>query len=402
MKTTKPSLWLITLIAGLPLLSETIYAPSMPSMATSYHVPESWIEYTLAIYMAGFALGVLYWGQLSDKLGRKTCLLLGFSVYVIGCIGCYFSDHYTALLLWRFIQAFGGSVGSVLGQAVARDSFEGPQLSKAYSLLGAALALFPAIGSLSGGLITTYFHWSNLFLVLMTLGFMLITTMALKLPETFEKNSNNHPKLLLLKRMIKDPKVLCYGFIVAAANGISFSYFAEGSFFFIEELNISPQWYGASFVLFASASLSGGVFSKKLLQHKSAKEVLNVGLKLVMIGAGLFVASVGLALTLGFSQHFTAALSWLSMMVIGMGICICTSNALAMALEDYRFAIGTASSFFGFGYYALIALFTYLMGILHNGTLVPMPMYFLCLGGLMMLIHARYQRLHQTQSSLIA
>jgi len=48
----------------------------------------------------------------------------------------------------RFIQAFGGSVGSVLGQAICRDAFHGPALGKVYSSVGSALALFPAIGPL--------------------------------------------------------------------------------------------------------------------------------------------------------------------------------------------------------------------------------------------------------------
>lgn len=389
MKTKKPTLWLITLIAGLPILSETIYAPSMPNMAQSLQVPEAWIEYTLSIYMAGFAVGVFFWGQLSDRLGRRTCLLLGFSLYVLACLGCYYAKDYQALLLARFVQAFGGSVGSVLGQAVARDSFQGSDLAKAYALLGSALAVFPAVGSFSGGLITSYAHWSSLFLVLFVLGTMLATLIALQLPETHTRPQNKHPRLNIIKAMILDPKVLCYGFIVAASNGISFSYFAEGSFFFIEELHIKPQWYGASFAGFAAASLVGGIISRKLLHTRHATEVLSFGIHTIVLGSALLVIQVLLSQWFNWSHLSTALMSILSMMVIGMGICMATSNALAMAVEDYRYAVGTASSFFGFGYYTLIALFTYLMGWLHNGTLMPMPLYFLGLALLMLVVEKR-------------
>ena len=60
-----------------------------------------------------------------------------------------------------------------------------------------------------------------------------------------------------------------------------------------------------------------------------------------------------------------------------MGIGIMIPNILSLALEDYRGIIGTASSIFGFYYYCLIALFTLVMGIMHNNTLFPMPFYFL-------------------------
>jgi DHA1 family bicyclomycin/chloramphenicol resistance-like MFS transporter len=55
-------------------------------------------------------------------------------------------------------------------------------------------------------------------------------------------------------------------------------------------------------------------------------------------------------------------------------------NALALGLRDYKGCIGTASSLFGCFYYFWISLFTLGMGYLHNGTLLPMPLYFLGLG----------------------
>ncbi|MCE2993323.1 MAG: hypothetical protein ACK5WS_07250 [Alphaproteobacteria bacterium] len=54
-----------------------------------------------------------------------------------------------------------------------------------------------------------------------------------------------------------------------------------------------------------------------------------------------------------------------------------TSNALALALVDYKNAVGTASSLFGFFYYSIVSGFTLLMGLLHNGTLLLIPVYFL-------------------------
>ena len=76
-----------------------------------------------------------------------------------------------------------------------------------------------------------------------------------------------------------------------------------------------------------------------------------------------------------------------SQMISAFGICMATSNALALALLNYKHAIGTASSLFGFFYYCLISLFTFFMGYLHNGTLLPMPIYFFTLGCLMMMIN---------------
>ena len=84
-----PAIWLIVLIVGLPQLSETVYTPSLPDIAHALRVSESAVEYTLTIYLFGFAIGMLFWGKLSDAVGRKPCVLAGLFIFILGCIGCY-------------------------------------------------------------------------------------------------------------------------------------------------------------------------------------------------------------------------------------------------------------------------------------------------------------------------
>src|SRR5438105_5944435 len=131
-----PAIWLIVLIVGLPQLSETVYTPSLPDIADGMKTSEAMVEYTLTIYLLGFAIGTLFWGILSDKIGRKPCVLAGLLIFIVGCIGCYYSSTITELMLARFIQALGGSIGSIIGQAICRDAFHGQSLGKAYSLIG--------------------------------------------------------------------------------------------------------------------------------------------------------------------------------------------------------------------------------------------------------------------------
>jgi hypothetical protein len=81
--------------------------------------------------------------------------------------------------------------------------------------------------------------------------------------------------------------------------------------------------------------------------HKGNRQqiaIIDIAGKLVMdkrvIGFGLIMVAVTI----------------ISQMVLTFGICMTTSNALALALVDYKSCTGTASSLFGFFYYCLISL----------------------------------------------
>ena len=383
-----PALWLIVLIVGLPQLSETVYTPSLPDIAHALHAEESMVEYTLTIYLFGFAIGTLFWGKLSDHFGRKPCVLAGLFIFILGCIGCYFSSTIEMLMISRFIQAFGGSIGSVLGQAICRDSFHGPSLGKAYASIGSGLAIFPAIGPVIGGVIAQHFGWASIFLSLVLFAIILTLLVAKLLPETHQVANRQSVSILeISSSLLKNKKVIGFGLIVSACNGISFSYFAEGSFYLIKILGLTPSEYGLSFIAIAAATMMGGILSKKLHNHHTAKTIMGYGLVIILASASIFsVFTVIHTNILPLSTNLMIGITILSQMSIMFGVCMATSNALALALVDYKWCIGTASSLFGFFYYCLISLFTLGMGALHNDTLLPMPLYFFGISLFMLIV----------------
>ena len=183
-----PAIWLIILMAGLPQFAETVYTPTLPEIANALKTSVPMVEYTLTIYLFGFAIGTLFWGKLSDSIGRKSCVIAGLFIFILGCIGCYFSNTITLLLISRFVQAFGGSIGSVLTQTICRDAFQGPSLGKVYASVGSALAIFPAIGPVIGGTIASNFAWFNIFLVLLVAATLLLVLVIIYLPETHHRD----------------------------------------------------------------------------------------------------------------------------------------------------------------------------------------------------------------------
>lgn len=358
---------LLVSLVGFPQISETIYTPALPNVAFGLQATTQLIESSLSIYFFGFAFGVLLWGTISDRCGRRKAMLLGLLIYVIGTVGCAQVISGEALLFWRFIQAFGASVGSVITQTIIRDSYEGTDRARLFSTLSGALALAPAIGPLIGGVVSEYLGWRANFWVLVLMGMILFIWSLRTLPET-------RPKLIstskVFSQMMHSRTLWGHILLISATNGILFGFYQEAPFVFIEQLGMQPSLYGLFGLLIACATVVSARISYKLNGKMSSEKLIVMGTSVVLIGSCLFAFCISMSLLASASALFTVFL--------GIGLII--PNSLSHALKPYQASAGTAGSIFGFIYYMLIALFTLIMSEIHNGTTLPLPLYMIGLG----------------------
>tara|TARA_B100000965_G_scaffold402596_1_gene428887 strand:+ start:2514 stop:3728 length:1215 start_codon:yes stop_codon:yes gene_type:complete len=373
----KPTLWLIICIVGLPQIAETIYTPSLPDIARSLNVSANQTEYTLTIYLFGFAVGVLLWGGLSDRIGRKPALMLGLAIYMLGCIACFFAPTIEVLMLARFVQAFGGSTGSVLGQAIARDAFPQSERGKAFSMISLAMGFAPGVGPVIGGFTDHNFGWRAVFLVLIGLGTYVFFKVLTQLPETKQPGTQRAPLLKSAWNVLTDRRILTYGFLVGGCNGILFSFYGEGPFYFIKILGVSVNHYGLLCLGTAIPLILGSLISRQMHAHgKSGDKIILAGCGFCSTGAISLLALVFAGFINPQYGAWAISAALFLVMLTFVGIPMIISNCLSSALEHYSHMAGTAASLFGFYYYLWISAMTGIMGSMHNGTLIPMPLFF--------------------------
>lgn len=378
-----PSILLIIFLVGFPQISETIYTPALPNIVSSLMTTNALVQWTLSVYFIGFAFGVFYWGRLSDRIGRRPTMLLGILIYGLANLGCSLSPSITWLLLSRFIQAFGASVGSVITLTIAREAFHDSDRHKLFTTIGIALSLTPAIGPFIGGYINEWFGWRANFTVLIFMSIALYIYSYRNLPETRPMTFSNYQTIKTIKVayvLMKDMRVVGCAYIVGAINGILFSYYAEAPFIFIKLIGISPSKYGWLGLFIAAASMFGSVLSRKLSHYFNGKQIAFLGCAIMLISA-LLLCVFSLS---NLINHFHVVRSILLVMLPMAGIILGSCSLilpviLSTALNKYKSILGTASAIFGLSYYVLIAVCTWIMGALHNGTIIPMPFYFLAL-----------------------
>lgn len=67
----KGMLALLTLISAFPPLSTDLYLPALPRMQALLNTSQSRVNLTLSMFFVFYAVGLLFWGPLSEKYGRK-------------------------------------------------------------------------------------------------------------------------------------------------------------------------------------------------------------------------------------------------------------------------------------------------------------------------------------------
>lgn len=364
-KTSKPHVWLIVLLIGFPQLSETVFAPILPSIKDYFNTTVSLSRSTLSVYFLGFSLGVFFWGTLSDKFGRKPCLLGGLILYSFASLALYYCRSIEEVLFLRVIQAFGAAVGSIITQTIMRESFTDPsERLGVFAIISSVLSFSPALGPIIGAFFVEYSKFQSVFFFLTIMGASLFFLSSFSLKETLRPTENKVAFKEIFFRFLKDPFVWASSFNVAAFNAIIFNCYSESPFLFMEKLQLSPTSYSYFGITITGFSLIGAKASKVLARKRiNSYEIIRGGLLVMIFGCLSYFLS-GVLLKEGSLALIASLLS--SIGVVFVGIVISLPCTLSESLIRYQDCLGRAGALFNLTYYfgvsVLLELSDYLRG----------------------------------------
>lgn len=182
--------WMVFLgmLSAMAPLSTDMYLPALPVMTGAFGVGPSLVQLTLTMTMGGMAIGQLMAGPVSDYAGRRRPLVVGMLLFTLSTVGCVVSEDIFIFLVFRFVQGFTGAFGIVTARAVARDLYEGVELTKFFSLLMLVNGLAPILAPVIGGQILLWMSWRGVFVLLAVSG-VLLTLSSLFCGETLPKEN---------------------------------------------------------------------------------------------------------------------------------------------------------------------------------------------------------------------
>lgn len=360
---------LLTLMVAVGPLSTDLYLPSLPSLTTYFATSVSRVQATMSVFIAGFAVATVIYGPLSDRFGRRSSLMTGLALFVLGSLGCMVAGSIEALIGWRFIQAIGGCAGPVVARAVIRDVYERDEAARLLSYMASAMALAPAVAPLIGGWLHVEFGWRSHFVVLAFIGFGLAATAFLMLAETntdLDKQATNAKRIFRnASLMIGDARFMAFTGCMTFGYGALFSFISVGAFVVIDVLGVAPDRFGYLFFFVALGFASGAMTGGRLVKRLGLERLVGIG-----IGIGVLAGLTGTVLA-GFGiQTISAVIAPVVGVFFACGLVL--PNATAGALMPFPQIAGTASSVIGFLQMGGGAIIGFVAGALHNGTTLPL------------------------------
>lgn len=360
-------IYIITLLAGLQAfspLSIDMYLPTLPQIAEELATSDARVQQSITSYLAGLFLGMLLFGPLSDKYGRRKLLLGGMAIYILACIGCATADSANSLIAWRFVQAIGGAAASILARTIVRDVF--PQRKSAAVL--STMHLITMIATLAAPILGSFFlivgSWRWLFITLTVFATLWLMLIAWKIPETHHGSSRSTSILKAFKAYLAiggQRRALGYILCMSLCFAGMFTYITGSPFVFIDYFGLSPIQYA---LLFGSNIIGIMILTSinaKFVEHLGPEKMLFYG-SLLCAGSSLTLILVGTFLPNGFWLLAISIFAFVS--CSGMFGANCIAILMAQFPANAGAAVGLAVAVqFGLG-----AIMSFLVGVLYEGT----------------------------------
>ena len=375
-------------------LAIDFYLPGFPAMAAALGTDEQHIQLTLAVYFLGLSIGQLAYGPVADRFGRRVPLLVGVVLFTLASLACAFAPNLETLIAARFIQALGGCAGMVISRAIVSDKCDAVGSAKVFSQLMLVMGLAPILAPMLGGVLVNLYGWQSIFIALTLFSALAATAVALGLPESMPADQPRLPLSGALRqygRLLSDRVFLGHALTGGIAIAGMFAYIAGSPFVSIQLYGVPAEHYGWLFGSNAAGFILVAQVNARLLSKRGPAFLLS-RFVWVYLAAGLVLLAI--------SSLQPAAL-W--PLLVPLFICISSlgcimPNASACAMSGQGARAGSASAMLGCLQFSVAAGAASLVGVLHDGTAVPMALV-MTLCGVLTVAMALFTRRAQVASA---
>ena len=340
-----PTVWIILLglIIAVGPLSIDMYLPALPTMAQDFGVVTRWIANSVPAYFIGLVVGQLFYGPLSDRIGRIRPLYVGTVVYVVACVICATTTSVAVLFAGRTLQALGACVGSVVVRAMIRDCLNPTQMAKAFSLMTLVMGIAPILAPSLGSLLLQISSWRAIFWFLAGFGVLSLMLIKVFLQETLPPDRRHVLPLRQVLRqyvdLLKDTRFRYPALGAGLLMGSMFVYISAAPQLMMEEYGVSATHFSWIFGMNAAGFIGLTQVNQWLVGRVKLVQLLRIGALVQVSAAGTLMT---LGLLFGTHAWLWAVLASIFCCIAGLGLTQPNAGAIALAFQKHRAGMASA------------------------------------------------------------
>jgi len=366
---------LMALIISLVALSIDGMLPALPEIAAdlAFERPND-SQFIITMLFLGMGFGQIVFGPLSDSIGRKPAINIGFLVFIIGCLVSIFAGDFNDMMLGRLLQGLGAAGPRVVAIALVRDCYEGREMARVMSFVMTIFILVPVIAPAIGQVIITYADWHSIFILFLLLAIVALSWFSLRQPETLPKDKRIHFSVTQVKSDIKTiisiPAAIGYTITMGFIFGAFVGYLGSSQQIFQVQYalgNQFPLYFG---VLAASIGLASLVNSQLVIRFGMRRLSHTAMISIALLS----VAFILMALYYQGHPPLPLLMAYLLGVFFFMGILFGNLNALAM--EPLGHIAGLGAAVVGSVSTLISVVFGVLVAGAYDGTILPLVMGF--------------------------
>ena len=332
------------LLAMVGPFSIDTYLPSFPDIEREFGVGRSVLSQSLGVYLVAFGASSLFWGALSDRIGRRRVILAGLLLYTLASAGCATATNGSFFLISRALQGLSASGGFIGGRAMIRDAHDTVAAHRAMARVMLMFALAPAMAPVLGGWLHDNFGWRSVFIFLALFGGSLLFITAVldeTLPAAQRQSFRPIAVLKVYLATLRSREFVALVFALGFGFGGLFLYIAGAPTVIYDFLGWGADDFGWQFIPMVAGMVLGAFVSGRLARFWPVRRTIQSGLGLMVAAASINLASAVSGLT-----HPAAIIGPMVLYTIGIAMVMPAISVLAMdCFPDNR---GAATSMQGF------------------------------------------------------
>jgi len=376
-------LLLLASVTALGPIATNLYLPALPSVREHFGASVAEVQATFSISLVMFAFGVLAWGPVSDRYGRRVAVLGGLSIMICGALASVVAPTLHWLIAGRALQAFGVATGLVTARAIIADLYPADRMVKMLASLTMVAVVGNSLAPVLGGFLAAGLGWRAIFATLVVTAATVAFVVWRRLPETRPPDAQPPRASQMLATawsLLRKPLFtgcMLQGAVVYATFLV---FISLAPYVMVSALGRPATEFGFYYLFIAVGYFLGNWSVRRLMGRHDLHWMVVVGVLLTVVGAVAALAFVAAGLT-----HPLWIFVPIGVLSYGQGLALPNVTATAVSLAPQH--AGVASSVIGFLQQLIGAACVQAMGHFPTDTAMPMLIFVaaVCALGLAML-----------------